>query len=103
LYNAAGEETSGKALKSQIGWEYVGNEYIGTDTLGFSGIPAGYRTSSGYFTAAGHSAYFHTTAGSTDGLSFTRPEYLYYGSNGMSNERLNTSDAYSVRCIKDSE
>ncbi|WP_297701171.1 fibrobacter succinogenes major paralogous domain-containing protein [uncultured Fibrobacter sp.] len=103
LYIAAGEKTAGKALKSQIGWEYYSNEYIGTDTFGFSGIPAGYRTSSGNFTAAGHFAYFHTTAGSTDGLSFTHPEYLYYGSDGMGMERLNTSAAYSVRCIKDSD
>ena len=103
LYIAAGEKTAGKALKSQMGWEYRGYKYIGTDTFGFSGIPAGYRTSSGEFSSAGGLAYFHTTAGSTDGLSFTHPEYLSYGSDGMGMERLNTSAAYSVRCIKDSE
>ena len=107
LYNAAGEETSGKALKSQIGWEYVGNEYIGTDTLGFSGIPAGYRTgwtSSGLFTAAGGQAYFHTTITSADFSHHTTIAVnLSYGSNGIFKQRLNKSDAYSVRCIKDSE
>ncbi|MBR2470001.1 MAG: fibrobacter succinogenes major paralogous domain-containing protein [Fibrobacter sp.] len=103
LYIAAGEKTAGKALKSQMGWEYRGNKYIGTDTFGFSGIPAGYRTSSGEFSSAGGLAYFHTTAGSTDGLSFTHPEYLSYGSDGMGKERLFTDVAYSVRCIKDSE
>jgi len=104
LYNAAGEETSGKALKSQIGWEYVGNEYIGTDTLGFSGIPAGYRISSGSFTSAGHLAYFHTTLTSADFSHYTtHAEYLSYGSKLMGKQRLEKSDAYSVRCIKDSE
>lgn len=101
LYIAAGEKTAGKALKSQIGWEYVGNEYIGTDTLGFSGIPAGYRISSGLFGAAGHLAYFHTTMDRFDG--WTDAEYLSYGNYGMGKERLNKSDAYSVRCIKDSD
>ncbi|SOE50412.1 major paralogous domain-containing protein [Fibrobacter sp. UWT3] len=104
LYNAAGEETSGKALKSQIGWEYCGNEYFGTDTLGFSGIPAGYRISSGSFTSAGHLAYFHTTLTSADFSHYTtHAEYLSYGSKLMGKQRLEKSDAYSVRCIKDSE
>lgn len=106
LYIAAGEKTAGKALKSQIGWEYYSNEYIGTDTLGFSGIPAGYRSRAGEFIYAGRFTYFHTTMSSTDGLdglSFTYPEYLSYGSNGMGKERLYSSVAYSVRCIKDSE
>lgn len=104
LYIAAGEETSGNALKSQIGWEYCGNEYLGTDTFGFSGIPAGYRagwTSSGKFIAAGLTAYFHTTRGRTDG--FTDAEYLSYGNDEMGKERHEKSDAYSVRCIKDSD
>ena len=104
LYNAAGEETSGKALKSQIGWEYCGNEYFGTDTLGFSGIPAGYRTSSGLFSAAGLLAYFHTTLTSADFSHYTtHAEYLSYGSKLMGKQRLYKSDAYSVRCIKDSD
>ncbi|MDD5941720.1 fibrobacter succinogenes major paralogous domain-containing protein [Fibrobacter sp.] len=97
MYIAVGEETAGKALKSQMGW----NKYIGTDTLGFSGIPAGYRTSSGKFN--GGLAYFHTTMDRTDGLSFTNAEYLSYGSDWMGKERLYKSDAYSVRCIKDSD
>ena len=104
LYIAAGEKTAGKALKSQIGWEYVGNEYIGTDTLGFSGIPAGYRISSGSFTSAGHLAYFHTTLTSADFSHYTtNAEYLSYGNYGMGKERLDKSDAYSVRCVKDSD
>lgn len=104
LYIAAGEKTAGKALKSQIGWEYVGNEYIGTDTLGFSGIPAGYRISSGLFSAAGHLAYFHTTLTSADFSHYTtNAEYLSYGNYGMGKQRLDKSDAYSVRCIKDSD
>ena len=107
MYIAVGEETAGKALKSQMGWEYYGNEYIGTDTLGFSGIPAGYRTgwtSSGLFTAAGGQAYFHTTITSADfSHSTTIAVNLSYGSNGIFKQRLNKSDAYSVRCIKDSE
>ena len=104
LYIAAGEKTAGKALKSQMGWEYYGNKYIGTDTLGFSGIPAGYRVSSGLFTAAGGHAYFHTTQTSADfSHHTTNAEYLSYGSDWMGEERLYKSDAYSVRCIKDSE
>ncbi|SHG59164.1 major paralogous domain-containing protein [Fibrobacter sp. UWCM] len=101
MYIAVGEEeeTAGKALKSQMGWEYRGCKYIGTDTLGFSGIPAGYRTSSGKF--IGGLAYFHTTMDRTDGLSFTDAKYLSYGSDWMGKERLYKSDAYSVRCVKD--
>ncbi|WP_290738958.1 fibrobacter succinogenes major paralogous domain-containing protein [Fibrobacter sp. UBA3718] len=104
MYIAVGEETAGKALKSQMGWEYYGNKYIGTDTLGFSGIPAGYRTDSGLFTAAGGQAYFHTTITSADFSHHTTIAVnLSYGSNGIFKQRLNKSDAYSVRCIKDSE
>ncbi len=104
MYIAVSEETAGKALKSQIGWEYYGNKYIGTDTLGFSGIPAGYRTgwtSSGKFIAAGHHAYFHTTMDRFDG--FTTAVNLSYDSNRIFKKRLDKSDAYSVRCIKDSD
>lgn len=101
LYIAAGEKTAGKALKSQMGWEYRGYKYIGTDTLGFSGIPAGYRTSSGEFIFAGGYTYFHTTRDRFDG--FTDAEYLAYGTDGMGSERLYKSVAYSVRCIKDSD
>ena len=104
MYIAVGEETAGKALKSQMGWEYYGNKYIGTDTLGFSGIPAGYRTDSGLFTAAGGQAYFHTTITSADFSHHTTIAVnLSYGSNGIFKQRLYKSDAYSVRCIKDSE
>ena len=101
LYIAAGEKTAGKALKSQMGWEYRGYKYIGTDTLGFSGIPAGYRASFGEFIFAGGYTYFHTTMDRFDG--FTDAEYLAYGTDGMGKERLFTDVAYSVRCIKDSE
>ena len=80
---------------------YRGYKYIGTDTLGFSGIPAGYRTSSGEFIFAGGYTYFHTTRDRFDG--FTDAEYLAYGTDGMGSERLYKSVAYSVRCIKDSE
>ncbi|MBR4558489.1 MAG: hypothetical protein IKO21_02820 [Fibrobacter sp.] len=101
LYIAAGEKTAGKALKSQMGWEYRGYKYIGTDTLGFSGIPAGYRASFGEFIFAGGYTYFHTTMDRFDG--FTDAEYLAYGTDGMGKERLDKSAAYSVRCIKDSD
>lgn len=89
-----GKSVAGKMLKSKIGWRADGN---GIDSVGFSAIPAGYRSSKGDFFWAGGYAYFWI-AEKTD--FDWREVYLGYN---YDNERIYDFAAEmgnSIRCIK---
>ena len=89
-----GKSVAGKMLKSTIGWRADGN---GIDSVGFSAIPAGYRSSKGDFFWAGGYAYFWI-AEKTD--FDWREVYLGYN---YDNERIYDFAAEmgnSIRCIK---
>ncbi len=92
-----GEYFAGKLLKAKSGWFEEGN---GSDDFGFGGLPAGFRTYSG-FTGKTTSTYFWNTTEYDEeyimtvyGLAFTAPDW-----SKRSSEK--ECDAFSVRCIKD--
>ena len=100
LFTAVGgQNTAGKILKSQTGWEdYYGTSGNGTDAYGFSTFPAGSRYDSGLFYDEGNSASFWS-ATENDSL------YAYYVDLDYGNEYAylyfsNKNYAFSVRCLK---
>ncbi len=91
-----GSSTAGKILKSQTGWYSNGN---GTDGVGFSALPAGYRSFNGKFFHDGYYANFWS-ATERDG------DYAYYmdlwhGHDDANVFSSNKDFRYSVRCLKD--
>ena len=101
LFTAVGgNSTAGKKLKSQTGWnDYNGTSGNGTDAYGFSALPAGYRSSSGYFNGEGDNAHFWSATESNGAnvydmsLSITREDADLYN--------VDKDFIYSVRCLKD--
>ena len=58
--SAGGNKNAGRILKSKVGWftDLYGNDGNGTDSLGFSAIPAGWRSTDGEYDNLGSEAYF---------------------------------------------
>ena len=103
---AGGREVAGLHLKSREMWQRVNNTSIcllqgncveNRDTYGFSALPAGRMRSGTTSRDLGEYAYFWsiTENGSPFGVS------LYYQENDVDFGYESTSDAYSVRCVKD--
>ena len=94
-----GNSMASKALRSQTGW---GNDN-GSDEYGFSALPAGYRSESGYYYDAGSRSSFWSLTEFRDlsvGLDANRMDFcneVSYYCNHFYGEGL------SVRCLKDSE
>ena len=97
LITAVGEDSSGTMLKSTSGWSNDGN---GTDDYSFSALPAGGRSSSGYYIDGGKEAYIWS---STESDSYS----AYYLNLTSYNEKayLSNNNAkdywFSVRCVQD--
>ena len=94
------------ALRSTTDWVGVGGTTgipIGTDIFGFSALPGGNRSSTGYFYNVGSIAYFWTsTLSNASAYSPSQPYAVTL--NAMSSiSSLPSSSilAFSVRCIKD--
>ena len=97
---SGGSQNAGRNLKSTVGWfsglyDKDGN---GTDSLGFSALPAGWRTREGVYDELGKNAYFWKNSGDTYGSYVS----MYYA------DRIDDSYHYknmgfSVRCIKELE
>jgi len=88
---------AGTNLKTTSGWYFGGNG--STDLFGFSGLPGGYRPSSGYFGIIGYYGYWWASTESSSyfawnrNLGYNYPEvdrYYYYKESG-----------YSARCLRD--
>lgn len=98
--SVGGKNSAGKKLKSKRDWKKNGN---GMDSFGFAVLPAGDRDINGYFSIEGGIAHFwsssyekgHDWYGYTSYWSFFYDEDLVARSQGK-------SDAYSIRCLKDS-
>ena len=91
-----GENVAGKSMKSTAGWYNNGN---GTNSRGFSGLPGGYRLSSGDFNYVGGIGCWWSASENdvTDAWnrylsSFKSPLYRSYDAKDY---------GFSVRCIKD--
>jgi uncharacterized protein (TIGR02145 family) len=91
-------------LKAYSSWvdetQYGHPESMGTNETGFSALGGGYRSDSGHYTSMGHTAAFWVAkAKRSFKIGLYNPNSPYFS--GLST--IGTPQAYSVRCIKDSE
>ncbi|MBL7104347.1 MAG: hypothetical protein ISS18_08445 [Bacteroidales bacterium] len=85
---------AGKNLKSLTGWASNGN---GTDNFGFSALPGGVRTTSGFFATVGTNGYFWTSSLDA-GLAIERDMAYYF--DGIDRSGNQQANGFSIRCIK---
>jgi uncharacterized protein (TIGR02145 family) len=90
--------TEGAALKSTYGWTGCGN---GTDDFGFSALPGGSRSSSGYFNYAGSVGYWWSSSPSGGNAAWYRDLSFYYP--GIIRDLNNLRGGFTVRCLRDAE
>lgn len=88
-------------------WNFGSADYYGTDDYGFSGLPAGYRTSSGSYTFLGT-----MTGIATSTIEFIGPPHNIYATPNLRMDFFNDVVfreywepilGWSVRCVKDQE
>ncbi len=90
-----GDNVAGNEMKAISGWNKGGN---GSNTSGFTGIPAGYRSYKGPFNSLGLSGYWWSSSLSSDNAWYTvlfskdATAFKYYGYKGS---------GYAVRCVMD--
>ena len=92
-----GESISGGQMKTTYGWFGGGN---GMNLAGFSGLPGGYRYSSGYFGFSGFGGNWWSS--SPDG-SVAWGRGLDYYDEAVSRNTYNPLYGFSVRCVRDAE
>jgi uncharacterized protein (TIGR02145 family) len=92
-----GESISGGQMKTTYGWFGGGN---GMNLAGFSGLPGGYRYSSGYFGFSGFGGNWWSSSPDVFG-AWGRG--LDYSDEAVSRNNYNPLYGFSVRCIKDAE
>ena len=91
---AGGESTAGNNLKASMGW---GKNSNGTNSLGFLGMPAGFRVWSGSFKGGGSWGFWWTSSEGSDKLAWER--YMNYGNSSVEAQE-NKRAGLAVRCIK---
>lgn len=97
LFKAVGGSSAAGKAKSGSGWYSNGN---GTDAFGFSALPAGFRSRSGYFFRAGYGAYFWSAS---EGNSYSAYYVgLDYYDEAASMDYGYKYDGHSVRCLQNS-
>ena len=99
--NVGGENVAGRKLKSEEGWNYYSESTKGIDYYGFSALPAGRRDDNGDFSSAGDRALFWSS--SEHNISYTYDMVLYHKYLGAYLYDGSKYDAFSVRCVKDSD
>ena len=92
-----GSIVAGYQMKTTYGWSNGGN---GSNSSGFSGLPGGFRDSSGYFSFAGN--YGNMWSSSTSG-SDAWYRYLYDYHDDIFRSNYDPRSGFSIRCLKDSE
>lgn len=101
IYAAGGKNAAGNALKSKEGWEkgFFKNAN-GSNKFGFSVIPSGFINASGFSWGAGTIAFFWSSTEQSFGNAFA----MSVSEEGtITQESLPKRNAFSVRCVKDSE
>ena len=95
-----GESVAGTKMKSTDFWaDYLGESGNGTNEIGFSGLPAGFRTYFGSFSSIGYSGrWWSSTEGGKYG-PWTR--VLGYGSGEVYRKSQLKGEGFSVRCLRD--
>jgi uncharacterized protein (TIGR02145 family) len=104
---SGGLETAATKLKSETGWaaqacyEESGcsDGIPGTDDYGFSALPGGYHSESGYFYSVGQEGYWWM-AKDYDSNSAYCKSMSYHGIN-VHESYSQKSSGFSVRCVKD--
>ena len=91
-----GDDEAGKSLKSTTDWENEGN---GTNSSGFNGMPAGYRSAGGAFNSIGKFGYFWSSTEKSEDNAWKRG--LDYGGSGVYRDDYGKRFAGSCRCLRD--
>lgn len=99
-YHGYKNYNEGNALKSVTGWKHFEFESLYgevTNEYGFSGLPGGYRDLNGQFIDSGKKGYWWCSSGVANNF------ILYYNQPGATLSLYDEADAFSVRCVMDSE
>ena len=92
-----GSIVAGYQMKTTYGWSNGGN---GSNSSGFSGLPGGFRDSSGYFSFAGNYGNMWSSSTSGSGAWY---RYLYDYHDDIFRSNYDPRSGFSIRCIQDSE
>ena len=92
-----GASLAGANMKDTFGWQ---NGENGNNESGFSGLPGGYRASSGIFWDAGHSANWHSSS-PIDSTSWYHA--ISANEDNLLQGTYDHHGGFSVRCIKDAD
>lgn len=97
LDSCGSTSAAGRILKSTIGWfkNGFGSDGNGTDSLGFSAIPAGLRSTDGKYSELGNAARFWTSKGDT----YADYVSMYYADRAAWSYHY-VDMGFSVRCIE---
>lgn len=101
IYTAGGKNIAGNALKAKGGWkkDFFKNAN-GSDIFGFSALPGGYINADGFSWDAGKCAYFWSSTEQSLSNAFG----MVLCEDGLiSTGLLHKKNAFSIRCVKDSE
>jgi len=88
----------GNKLKAKIGWAENGS---GTDYIGASALPGGFRSNSGSFLAIGYYGYWWSSTENNSSKAWIR--LIVASSPKIFRIDSFKEDAFSVRCVKDSQ
>ncbi len=91
------ERYLGGKLKAKTLWKAPNNG--ATNSMGFNGLPAGYRDEDGTFTDMGKIATFWNTTEANGNKAWRY--YLLYNNEGISTGLDKQDYGFSVRCVKD--
>ena len=91
-----GLDVTGRKMKSTNGWQANGN---GTNESGFSGLPGGFRFSTGGFYYLGGVCCWWSSSEASTSSVWCRS--LYYNSRKLARHSGKRQDGLSVRCIRD--
>jgi uncharacterized protein (TIGR02145 family) len=97
---AGGENTAGKKLKAESGWnDDEGKSGNGTDNYGFSALPGGSGYSDGSFSNVGDGGYWWSATEYNAYNAYYR--LMCYDDSNVIRSYGNKSYLYSVRCVQD--
>jgi uncharacterized protein (TIGR02145 family) len=91
-----GESIAGEKMKSTSGWVENGN---GTNTIGFSGLPGGYRSGYDYFDGIGVNGFWWSASESSTDVAFDRD--LFHNEISLGRDSSDKGLGLSVRCVRD--
>lgn len=91
-----GDKIAGDTLKSTAGWSENGN---GNNSSGFNCLPAGGRSTEGYFNFLGYSGYFWTA--SEYGSNYAYARLLYTNLKEVQRYKEDKNYGFAIRCVKD--